>query len=369
MSEHDPRHGALRGDGRPLPGSRRPARRVDVDGRDGRGVAGRHPGGGDPPGHRRARGPRPRGAPRDRGRRRPAVAGDRRRRRRGRSALVARRARLTFLADIGSRHRPAPFALEVGADGPVGEPRRLPRRPAFPSSSGPARTARRCSSSSRASMPSRPTGWAPGPWATSRRTPTDEPAWTPVVETTTGHDEWRTTWVVDLATGEARQVSPAGMNTWEADWLGEERVVAIVTDAPAEDAWYASRLVRIGLDDGAVDDAPRPRVAARVRHRLARRVAGRGHRGRRQRPLLHGRGAAARRRGRVRGADAADGRRRACGALAGRRPPRRPRARRVRGHGRDRDDRRRVAGDVARRDGRGRAVRVPLADRAATATS
>ena len=66
----------------------------------------------------------------------------------------------------------------------------------------------------------------------------DEPAWTPVVETTTGHDEWRTTWVVDLATGDARQVSPEGMNTWEADWLGDAAVVAVVTDAPAEDAWY-----------------------------------------------------------------------------------------------------------------------------------
>ena len=80
----------------------------------------------------------------------------------------------------------------------------------------------------------------------------DEPAWTPVVETTTGHDEWRTTWIVDLETGDARQVSPAGMNTWEADWLGGAAVVAVVTDAPAEDAWYASRLVRIALDDGAV---------------------------------------------------------------------------------------------------------------------
>src|SRR6478735_5799273 len=39
---------------------------------------------------------------------------------------------LTFLADIGSRHRAAPFLLEVGHDGPVGEPRRLACPPGFP---------------------------------------------------------------------------------------------------------------------------------------------------------------------------------------------------------------------------------------------
>jgi dipeptidyl aminopeptidase/acylaminoacyl peptidase len=159
--------------------------------------------------------------------------------------------RLTFLADIGSRHRPAPYTLEVG-DGPVGEPRRLPSPAGFPELQRPSPDGTGLLLVVAGEHAEQADGMGSGTVGDLAADAGDEPEWTPVVETTTGHDEWRTTWVVDLGTGDARQVSPAGMNTWEADWLGGDAVVAIVTDSPAEDAWYASRLVRIGLDDGAV---------------------------------------------------------------------------------------------------------------------
>ena len=160
--------------------------------------------------------------------------------------------RLTFLADIGSRHRPAPFALDVGADGPLGEPRRLPAPAGFPELQRPSPDGASLLLVVAGEHAEQADGLGSGTVGELAADVADEPAWTPSVETTTGHDEWRTTWVLDLATGDARQVSPEGTNTWEADWLGGDAVVAVVTDSPAEDAWYASRLVRIGLGDGTM---------------------------------------------------------------------------------------------------------------------
>jgi dipeptidyl aminopeptidase/acylaminoacyl peptidase len=160
--------------------------------------------------------------------------------------------RLSFLADIGSRHRPAPFALEVGDDGPIGEPVRLPAPDGFPELQRPSRDGSSLLLVVAGEHAEQADGMGSGTVGDLAADAGDEPAWTPVVETTTGHDEWRTTWIMDLASGDARQVSPEGMNTWEADWLGDKAVVATVTDSPAEDAWYASRLVRINLGNGAV---------------------------------------------------------------------------------------------------------------------
>ena len=161
--------------------------------------------------------------------------------------------RLSFLADIGSRHRPAPFALEIGRRRADRRAACASRRPeGFPELQRPSADGRSLLLVVAGEHAEQADGMGSGTVGDLAADAADEPAWTPVVETTTGHDEWRTAWIVDLQTGDARQVSPTGMNTWEADWLGGAAVVAVVTDAPAEDAWYASRLVRIGLDDGAV---------------------------------------------------------------------------------------------------------------------
>ena len=117
--------------------------------------------------------------------------------------------RLTFLADIGSRHRPAPFALEVGADGPVGEPRRLPAPAGFPELQRPSADGASLLLVVAGEHAEQADGMGSGTVGELAAEATDEPAWTPVVETTTGHDEWRTTWMVDLATGEAVRCRPA----------------------------------------------------------------------------------------------------------------------------------------------------------------
>jgi dipeptidyl aminopeptidase/acylaminoacyl peptidase len=160
--------------------------------------------------------------------------------------------RLVFLADIGSRHRPAPFTIGVGTDGPIGEPRRLAGPPGFPELVRPAADGRRLLLVVAGEHAEQADGLGSGTVGELAADETDAPDWTPVVETTAGHDEWRTTWLLDTATGESRQLSPQGVNTWEADWLGEDAAVAIVTDGPAEDAWYHARLVRIDLATGHV---------------------------------------------------------------------------------------------------------------------
>jgi dipeptidyl aminopeptidase/acylaminoacyl peptidase len=172
---------------------------------------------------------------------------------------AAGRACLTFLADIGSRHRPAPFLLEVGPDGPEGEPRRLASPPGFPELQRPsvdgmrlllvmagehAEVADGLGSGSVGELAAEAAA-DDGAAATAAR-----PAWAPVVETTGGDDEWRTTWLLDVASGDARQVSPVGMNTWEADWLGPDAAVVVASDHPAEDAWYEARVARLDLSAG-----------------------------------------------------------------------------------------------------------------------
>ena len=74
------------------------------------------------------------------------------------------------------------------------------------------------------------------------------PAWFPRVETGVSEDAWRSLWVYDLDADEVRRVSPEGLNTWEAAWLGPDALVAVTSPQPDEGAWYTAVLTRIGLD-------------------------------------------------------------------------------------------------------------------------
>ncbi|MGH3482659.1 MAG: prolyl oligopeptidase family serine peptidase [Nocardioidaceae bacterium] len=78
----------------------------------------------------------------------------------------------------------------------------------------------------------------------------DLPSWHPTVEDGTSESAWRSLWVFTLGTGELAQVSPDGMNCWEAGWCGPSRLVAVTCDAPDENAWYDSVLTLIDLDSG-----------------------------------------------------------------------------------------------------------------------
>ncbi len=61
-----------------------------------------------------------------------------------------------------------------------------------------------------------------------------------------------------MATGAVERQSPVGLNVWEADWMGNDAAVAVVSDAPAEDAWYRARLVRLGPAAGEVANLHAP---------------------------------------------------------------------------------------------------------------
>lgn len=68
------------------------------------------------------------------------------------------------------------------------------------------------------------------------------PAWHPLVDAGVPDFAWRSLWVYEIATGELRVASPEGLNCWEAAWAGSERIVAITSSAPDEDAWYGASL-------------------------------------------------------------------------------------------------------------------------------
>ncbi len=75
------------------------------------------------------------------------------------------------------------------------------------------------------------------------------PSWIPSVEGD-GENEWRRLWVLDLGSRSLRGLSGEKTNVWEAAWCGTDAVVAIVSDAPGEDAWYDAVLVRIDAATG-----------------------------------------------------------------------------------------------------------------------
>ena len=158
---------------------------------------------------------------------------------------------LTFLADHGTRHRPTVWRLAVGEDGPIGAPMRLAGPPGIPEHHRPTPDGTRLLVVVAGEHAEQADGLGSGTVGGD----TDHeglPAWLPEVETTSGADEWRTTWTLDVGDGTTRRISPEGLNTWEADWLGPDAVVAVASDGPAEDAWYDARVVRIDLATGEV---------------------------------------------------------------------------------------------------------------------
>ncbi len=79
----------------------------------------------------------------------------------------------------------------------------------------------------------------------------DIPAWMPDVESSESSDRGRSLWLVDVVERSARRVSREGLNVWEADFLGDDSAVAIISETPGEGAWYSSPLAVIDLTTGA----------------------------------------------------------------------------------------------------------------------
>jgi len=81
----------------------------------------------------------------------------------------------------------------------------------------------------------------------------DEPAlpsWYPHVEAGTPDDAWRSLWLFTPASGELAQVSPDGLNVWEAAWCGPGHVLAITSEHPGEDDWYGAVLSHLDVATG-----------------------------------------------------------------------------------------------------------------------
>src|SRR5215467_12613166 len=79
------------------------------------------------------------------------------------------------------------------------------------------------------------------------------PDWMPMADAGPTEDAWRSAWVVDVATGQARQVSAEGTNVWEAAWAGPGALLAVTSPDPGEGAWYTAQLYRIDLASGAAE--------------------------------------------------------------------------------------------------------------------
>ena len=87
---------------------------------------------------------------------------------------------------------------------------------------------------------------------TTVETKDDLPTWLPNIETGDAKNLWRSIYVYDAKTLQAKKINTKGVNCWEACWLGDNKIAAIVSDSHSEGSWYNSRLVEIDPATGAL---------------------------------------------------------------------------------------------------------------------
>jgi dipeptidyl aminopeptidase/acylaminoacyl peptidase len=92
--------------------------------------------------------------------------------------------------------------------------------------------------------------------ATTKAGTPEPPAWMPLVDTGEQSCRWRRAWVYDLEENRVSQVSPARGNIWEANWCGDEAIVAVLSPGPGEGLWYSARLQLIATSAGAAGSDP-----------------------------------------------------------------------------------------------------------------
>jgi dipeptidyl aminopeptidase/acylaminoacyl peptidase len=78
----------------------------------------------------------------------------------------------------------------------------------------------------------------------------DLPDWMPEVDSGAAANLWRSLHVYDVVSRTTTNVSRKGINYWEACWLGNSALVAIVSDYPGEGSWYRARLITHDLASG-----------------------------------------------------------------------------------------------------------------------
>jgi dipeptidyl aminopeptidase/acylaminoacyl peptidase len=78
----------------------------------------------------------------------------------------------------------------------------------------------------------------------------DLPSWMPQVDSGAAENKWRRLWLYDVMAGTSRLLSRDGVNVWEAAWAGNDRIIAVISPAPGEGAWYTAQLARIDASTG-----------------------------------------------------------------------------------------------------------------------
>lgn len=81
--------------------------------------------------------------------------------------------------------------------------------------------------------------------------PAGDPEWMPDVDSGSHDAAWRSLWIYDLESEQARRVSPTGVNVWEASWCGPDAYVAVCSSGPGEESWYQADLRWFPLDGQA----------------------------------------------------------------------------------------------------------------------
>ncbi|HVV75396.1 MAG TPA: S9 family peptidase [Mycobacteriales bacterium] len=76
------------------------------------------------------------------------------------------------------------------------------------------------------------------------------PDWMPTVEGADDLVGWRSLHLYDAEDGTVRRLSREGVNVWEATWLGDDEVLAVVSPQPGEEHWYTAELVAIDIASG-----------------------------------------------------------------------------------------------------------------------
>jgi dipeptidyl aminopeptidase/acylaminoacyl peptidase len=152
-------------------------------------------------------------------------------------------ATLTFASDRARKGRFQLYALDTGA---IGEARPLPPVPGIVEHHRWSPDGSRIAIVVAGERAEQADALGSGTLGTQE----EHPAWIPEVESSEDVDEWRSLWILDVASQEVRRVSHEGTNVWEASWLGVDAVAAIVSDGPTEGDWYRAHLATIDATTG-----------------------------------------------------------------------------------------------------------------------
>lgn len=75
------------------------------------------------------------------------------------------------------------------------------------------------------------------------------PGWIPEVDSGNAENLWRSIYIYNLDLGETTKILSDDLNIWESNWMGNDDIVAIVSNSHSEGSWYKSRLVTQSIRD------------------------------------------------------------------------------------------------------------------------